>query len=159
MRVPLSLLSLGVVALVAGCATDSGATTEISPAEATTSEPPSAHELAVGMCLNDVSSPLGAELAEIPSVDCAESHESEVFAQIPINTETYPGVDEINDLAATECEAAFGEFIGLDYRVSTLSFHYYYPEFSQWAEGDTTMYCVVFDPDSPSVGSLRDAAR
>lgn len=156
---PLSLVSVGVLALLAGCVADSSPTSETSPSEATPVEPPSAHELAVGMCLNDVSSPLGAELTEIPSVDCAEPHESEVFAAIPISTETYPGVDQLNDLAARECEVAFGEFIGLDYRVSSLSFHYYYPEFSQWAEGDTTVYCVVFDPEAPSVGSLLDAAR
>lgn len=134
------------------------------PVENTVEEPLPATEeslltLEVGTCLNDVDQPIAQELTSVPLVDCGEPHQSEVYAEVVIDDATYPGIDELNTRAASVCEDEFGRFIGLDYSVSTLSFHFYYPTFSSWAVGDRSIYCVVFDPGVDTTGSLRGAAR
>lgn len=116
-------------------------------------------QLEVGTCLNDLAEPLGADLTEIPSVDCQVPHESEVFAELTLEGTGYPGVDQIVDDAIVGCEAAFVDFVGIDFALSQLNFHYYYPTPSSWAVGDRSVYCVVFDPAEDTVGSLKGQAR
>lgn len=150
-------VALAAAVLVTGCQPVDGANAPAQPSVDEASAPSTA--LVPGMCLNDVDQPLAAQLTEIPTVDCAEPHQSEVYADITLEGEDYPGVDQVNDFAAEACEEAFGEFIGVDYRVSELSFHYYYPTFSRFAEGDRSIYCVAFDPEGDTTGSLEGVAR
>ena len=116
-------------------------------------------ELTVGTCLNDVDQPLGQDLTEVPAVPCDEPHQSEVYAEVPVDEADYPGVDAVVQRAQRECIDEFGQFVGLEFAASELNFHYYYPTGSSWAAGDRSIYCVIFDPGVDTVGTLAGAAR
>lgn len=116
-------------------------------------------ELEVGLCLNDVDQPLAQDLTEIPAVDCDQPHQSEVFAEVPIDSGDYPGIDAVTNQAQQDCMAEFARFVGVDFAASTLNFHYYYPTASSWSAGDRSIYCVVFDPGVATEGSLQGVAR
>lgn len=116
-------------------------------------------QLEVGTCLMDLSTPLGQDLTEIPTIPCAEPHESEVFAEVTLDGDTFPGVDAITETATGACLAEFAEFVGVDHAASTLDFAYYYPTPSSWAVGDRSVFCVVFEPGVLTTGSLEQAKR
>lgn len=158
---PLTLVSLGVILTLGGCS--SGGEAEQLPtdgnpdtAEAVTTE---VLQLEVGSCLMDLSTPLGQDLTDIPVIDCQEPHESEVYAEITLEGEGYPGVDAITEESIGSCMAEFYEFVGLDHSASTLDFAYYYPTPSSWAVGDRSVFCVVFDPGVLTSGTLENSRR
>jgi hypothetical protein len=157
MRVLASMTALVALACVAGC--QSAESVDDVGMEAEASDAVSTLDLEVGQCLNDVDQPLAQDLTEIPSVDCKQPHQSEVFAEVVLEDGDYPGVDSIVIEAVARCEAEFAEFVGIDFRSSGLSYHYYYPTQRTWADGDRSVFCVVFDPGVDSVGSLAGSAR
>ena len=148
-----------VFAAVAGLLSACQASPEQETPPAPTAASVSTLSLEVGTCLNDVDQPLAQDLTEIPAVDCAFPHQSEVFAEILLDDGDFPGVDRLVEQAVNQCEAEFGRFIGIDYRQSQLSYHFYYPTARTWSEGDRSLFCVVFDPGVDSVGSLEGVAR
>jgi len=80
--------------------------------------------LEVGTCLNDVEQPIGQDMTDVPLVPCDEPHESEVFAEVVLEDDEFPGIDAVTEEASTRCLEEFSRFIGLDYQDSQLSFHY-----------------------------------
>jgi len=115
--------------------------------------------LEVGNCLMDQSTPLGADLTNIPLINCDLPHESEVFAEIVLDGTGFPGVDEITNTAIGSCMSEFGRFVGIDHASSSLDFSYYFPTPSSWAVGDRSIFCVVFDPGVLSRGTLEGSRR
>lgn len=148
------ILASGLLVL-SGCANQEPPEQSLVEAE----EKVSILALEVGTCLNDVDQPLAQDLTEIPSVPCDSPHQSEVYAEVTLEDGEFPGVDRLISDSVAECELAFAQFIGIDYRSSSLSYHYYYPTQRTWAEGDRSVFCVVFDPGVDSVGSLAGVAR
>jgi hypothetical protein len=71
----------------------------------------------------------------------------------------YPGVDDLVEAGQTKCQAVFADFVGIDFRSSTLDFHFYYPTPSSWAQGDRSIFCLVGDPGLTVVGTLQGAKR
>jgi len=143
----------------AGCASDpveSPTTTEVSTEVVETE---SVLELAVGTCVNDAETPLGADLAEVPTVSCAEPHDSELYAIVSAADGSYPGVDTLVIEGQDKCQAVFAEFVGIDFRSSLLDYHFYYPTPSSWAQGDRSIYCMVIDPGLKVIGTLQGAKR
>ena len=142
-----------------GCAS---ATSESAPEPEVSSEAvetESVLELAVGTCVNDAETPLGADLAEVPTVSCEEPHDSELYAIVTATDGPYPGVDTLVAEGQDKCQAVFAEFVGIDFRSSLLDYHFYYPTPSSWAQGDRSIYCMVIDPGLKVVGTLQDAKR
>lgn len=159
-RHTLPLLALATLFAVSACSTNTAEPSgEATPPP--TDEPVVADilQLEVGTCLMDLSTPLGQDLTDIPVIDCAEPHESEVYAEITLEGEVYPGVDAITEESIGSCMAEFYEFVGLDHSASGLDFAYYYPTPSSWAVGDRSVFCVVFDPGVLTTGSLEDSRR
>lgn len=157
MRRGLGLLVSAV--LLAGCsspASDEGQDVAEEAAEPTSS---SVLDWELGACVNDADTPLGADLADVPRVPCTEPHDSELFAIVTVEGDSYPGADLLIDQGQTSCQEQFGEFVGIDFRSSLLDFHFYYPTPSSWSEGDRTIYCMVFDPGLQVQGTLEDAKR
>lgn len=115
--------------------------------------------LNVGDCLMDQSTPIAADLVDIPLIDCELPHESEVYAEIKLEGTGFPGVDEITNTAIASCMAEFARFVGIDHASSTLDFGYYYPTPSSWAVGDRTIFCVVVDPGVLTEGTLEGSRR
>lgn len=115
--------------------------------------------LEVGTCLNDVEQPIGQDMTDVPLVPCDEPHESEVFAEILLDDDAFPGIDAITAEASTGCLEEFSRFVGVDYQDSTLSFHYYYPTETSWSVGDRSIFCVGFEPGALTTGTLADSKR
>jgi hypothetical protein len=115
--------------------------------------------LEIGTCLNDANTPLSADLTEVPTVSCAEPHDSELFAIVSVEDGSYPGVDDLVKAGQTKCQAVFADFVGIDFRSSTLDFHFYYPTPSSWAQDDRSIFCLVGDPGFQVVGTLQGAKR
>jgi hypothetical protein len=150
---------LGALVLLSGCQSTGNSAT-VSPADAGGGDTAlGVLELEVGTCLNDVDQPLAQDLTDIPSVPCNEPHQSEVFAEVTVDSGEYPGVDSVTAQATSECMSEFGRFVGLDFAASRLNYHFYYPTASSWALGDRSIYCVVFDPGVETVGTLQGVAR
>jgi hypothetical protein len=148
---------MGAVFL-AGCQGNSPAEQSVDVGEdAVVSQP--VLQLEVGTCLMDLSTPLGADLSDIPTIDCELPHESEVFAEITLEGTGYPGVDDIVDAAVGSCMQEFGQFVGIDHAASALDFAYYYPTPSSWAVGDRSVFCVVFEPGFLVEGTLEGSKR
>ena len=116
-------------------------------------------QLQVGSCLMDISTPLGQDLSEIPLIDCDLPHESEVYAEVTLEGNGFPGVDRVTETAVASCMREFAEFVGIDHSASTLDFAYYYPTPSSWAVGDRSVFCVVFEPGVLAEGSLEGSRR
>ena len=160
MRIMIRRLSVAAAALLlVGCA---GEAVESAPDTVTSTEVVEAEsvlELAVGTCVNDGETPLGADLTEVPTIACSEPHDSELFAIVTATDGPYPGVDTLVSEGQDKCQAVFAEFVGIDFRSSVLDYHFYYPTPSSWAQGDRAIYCMVIDPGLTVVGTLQDAKR
>ena len=112
-----------------------------------------AFALVVGDCLDDATAE-GA-VTTVPTVPCAEPHDSEVYAAFTLNESAYPGERGLQGKAQVLCLPAFEEFVGEPYLDSRLDFAFYYPTEASWAAGDREVLCVAFDPEGPVSGSLR----
>lgn len=155
---PFAALALLTLVVLSGCQSDPPeATDEVS--EEVTEESTSLVELTLGTCINDAGTPLSADLAEIPEVDCAQPHDSELYAIVSVPDGPYPGVDTLVEQGQNKCQAVFADFVGIDFRSSLLDFSFYYPTPSSWVQGDRSIYCMVFDPGLTVSGTLRDAKR
>jgi hypothetical protein len=152
MRASLSL-GLGLLAL-AGCQATSAPS---SPDDYSAEE--SILSLEVGSCLNDIDQPIAQEMTDVPTVPCDDPHQSEVYAEILVDEASFPGIDAVVEFAAEKCTQAFESFIGLPYIDSELSFHFYYPTANSWAVGDRSVFCVAYDPEGATAGSLEEALR
>jgi hypothetical protein len=116
----------------------------------------------VGDCLNDGG--VEGEVSEVPTVDCAEPHDSEAYASIMMDDGDFPGDQAVEDQAVADCTTEFNSFVGVDYQDSALDFAYYYPTEESWANGDREILCLIVDVDADgnpiqSTGSLENAGR
>lgn len=114
-------------------------------------------DLEVGMCLDDANLP--ATFTSIPLVDCAEPHDSEVYAVETLADGAYPGEEEIFRLAEEVCLDAFEPYVGISYDRSLYYFAYYWPEKNNWGAGDRDVVCVLFDENGQTEGSVRGSGR
>ena len=155
LRVP-PLLLVGAAGLaLAGCSALAGADATPTP-----TGPPgvSVLDLEVGDCI--AAGGAGRATVTVPVVDCAEPHNGEAYAVIPLEDEEFPGADEVTDRAVTGCTAEFTLFVGVEYAASGLDFAYYYPTATSWEAGDREILCLAVDPGAETVtGSLAGAAR
>jgi hypothetical protein len=153
------LAAVAVAVLLVGCASDPGEPSPDVNAAPELVETESVLELAVGTCVNDADTPLGADLAEVPTVSCDEPHDSELYAIVSATDGPYPGVDTLVSEGQDKCQVVFAEFVGIDFRSSLLDYHFYYPTPSSWSQGDRSIYCMVIDPGLKVIGTLQDAKR
>ncbi|MDX2024796.1 septum formation family protein [Microcella sp.] len=114
-------------------------------------------ELEVGMCLNDANLP--ERFTTIPLVDCAQSHDSEVYAILPLADGPYPGDEEVFRLAEDGCYEAYEPYVGMSYDTSYYYFAYYWPDKNGWGAGDRNVVCIVYDENGQIEGSVRGSGR
>jgi hypothetical protein len=166
-----------VVAVLAlsGCApTEPGRQPSSPPASAPTASPapsPSASpspsagpgsgaapefEMSVGDCF-DVRKDEMSRAAGL--VSCDVEHDDEVYAVYELPAETaYPETAEQFFAAPFEgCAARFGDFVGLAYGDSALEVTLQLPSPDQWAAGDRRIWCLVYNPNDTTIGSLAGA--
>ena len=155
----LAILTVGAASLaLAGCSLLGNLGGGSTPEETTgAGDPADVFTIKVGDCLNDGSAT--GEVSEVPTVDCAEPHDSEAYASIIIDDGDFPGDEALVAQAEAECGAAFSDFVGIDFESSSLSYAYYYPTESSWASGDREILCLIVDPAGQTTGSLQGTAK
>ncbi len=154
----LILLLIGTIALLAvfGLAASSQTERTDSSPQAGSSEV-DVFSVQVGDCINDFGS---GEVSSVEAIDCSLPHDYEVYSELTIPGEAFPGGDEVTALADEACFAAFEGFVGLTYEESLLDVSYFAPTEQSWqSNGDRLVSCLVFEPGAQSVGSLAGAAR
>ena len=115
--------------------------------------------LLVGDCLREAWEGLDATALSVPVVDCADSHDFEVFGRFPVPGDTFPGDDAVTAAAESGCESRFAEFVSVDYRLSSLDFAYLTPNEQSRAGAGSDISCLITDPAGPVTGTLAGAAR
>lgn len=113
--------------------------------------------LVVGDCFNG---DYEGGVSAVTFVDCAEPHESEVYASIMMDDGDFPGKDAVLAQADTDCRAEYGSFVGLSWEESVLDFGILFPSAESWALSDREILCIINDPARTlTSGSLAGAAR
>ena len=118
--------------------------------------------LEVGSCMNDYGSE--TEITSVPIVDCAEPHDTEIYASSNISGDEYPGLEAVQTEADDVCYAAFEDFVGLPYDESLLYYSTLYPSDESWSGGDREILCGISKYDDSEnivkvTGSLKGAAE
>ena len=113
---------------------------------------------AVGTCLlfaDDV----GAEVDELPVVDCSVEHSHEIFAVLEHPDEVYPGFDVLEDFAQTECLGSFEPYVGVGAFDSELFYSWLVPSLDGWNDAeDREILCVLGRQDAALMtGSMRES--
>lgn len=118
----------------------------------------------VGECLNveELNSQLGGaeqgEITELPTVDCAEEHDAEVFSAFDLEEGDYPG-DEAVQTEAERCLTDFEDYVGTTYEESSLAVVQLYPLEQTWEQGDREILCIAYTLDGSTVTeTFRDSA-
>lgn len=141
---------------LAGCSLFGGSGSAPS-ATSTSGASTDVFQVKVGDCLNDAA--VEGEVSTVPTVDCAQPHDSEAFASIAMAEGDFPGAAAVKTQSEDGCTAQFNKFVGVDYGSSTLEYSYYYPTAESWAQGDREILCLIADPAGPTTGSLKGSAR
>ena len=130
----------------------------------TTEEDVASMQLAVGQCiehLDDLSGVAEGEEGEVgvlPTIDCAEPHEAEVYYAADTSAAEFS--DAIVDEADQICYDEFGAFVGLSYDESRLGLFSLYPSQDTWDAGDRQIACLIAgDTGETFTGSLAGAAE
>ena len=156
-RILVALTVGAAVVALSGCSLLGNVTNnpiDLDPSDGTDTD---VFTIKVGDCLNDGGS--SGEVSSVPTIDCAEPHDSEAYASIMIPDGDYPGEDAVLTQADAECAAEFASYVGIAYEESTLGFAYYYPTAQSWESGDREILCLVYDPAGQVTGSLEGAAK
>jgi hypothetical protein len=154
----LAVLFIGATSVaLAGCSLLGGGSADPSPSGQSTDNSTDVFTIKVGDCVND--SAAQGEVSTVPKADCAQPHDGEAYASIMMADGEFPGADAVRTQSEAGCTAQFNTFVGVDYGTSALSYSYYYPTAESWAQGDREILCIVFDPVTRTVGSLKGAAR
>lgn len=111
----------------------------------------SVFDLDVGDCVVTPSAEdTAVEVTEVERVACSEPHQMEVFALqdyvSPGSDEApadYPGEDAVTAFADAACAAPFADYVGVDYRDSTLFYTYVLPTARSWGNKDRTITCFA----------------
>lgn len=123
------------------------------------SQEASVFSLDVGDCLNTADLASG-ELDAIPTLPCAEPHDSEIYAEILLTGDEWPGLDSVDTQVDDFCYAQFPGFVGVSYQESVLYYITVTPTQTSWEQADDRIgQCIVIDDDGGVTGSLRGAAR
>ncbi|GLI28529.1 hypothetical protein ARHIZOSPH14_27710 [Agromyces rhizosphaerae] len=153
-----------VAALLSGCALIEAATTgyELPPVRDAESqevvESGQTHVLNVriGDCLGGITDE--DEIDQIDVVPCDEPHDYEVMHEFDLTGDAYPELEVIDEASLEECDAAFAEYVGVDWVDSVLDWYSVFPTETSWNEvGDRVVQCFVYDPTGPVTGSLEGA--
>ncbi len=111
-------------------------------------------DLKVGDCFDDANAD---EISTLPAVPCAEPHDNEAYAAFNVSLASYPGEEQMWEMATEECLARFEGFVGREYETSKLDIFTLYPTSESWAQnGDREVVCAVYNMNYDKLtGSVR----
>lgn len=119
----------------------------------------SVFDLGVGDCFDDDPN-AGDAVAEVPTVDCTQPHDNEIYYEFSMTDAAFPGREATTQTAAERCIAEFEGFVGKSYAESDLDIFPITPTAESWEQGDRVVYCVLYALDlSKLTGSMRGANR
>ena len=144
----LVILALGV--LLGDDGSDIAATVSApAPAEL------SVFDLDIGDCFDDPSS--FDEVQAVAAMSCALPHDNEVFANLTVPSGSFPGLQEMREIADEICLPHFDAYVGLAWAESILDYGWLYPTAASWRDGDRIVTCFLFDGDLDKLtGSMRN---
>ncbi|OLT24665.1 septum formation family protein [Nocardiopsis sp. CNR-923] len=122
-----------------------------------------AFEVAVGDCFVEeemLVSGADSEVSDVPLVDCAEPHDSEIYYVFDMEGDTFPGQEAVWAEADETCQGqAFTDFVGLAFTESEIFTGSLAPSEESWDRmNDREVVCYVFTEES-TTGSLQGANR
>ena len=115
-------------------------------------------QVAVGECIDDsvVSEEEAADVGVLPTVDCAEPHDAEVYYVEDLTDEEFP--NDLTVRAEDICYEQYEPFIGGPYEESNYWISSITPSWDTWEAGDRQVAClVVGDEGERLTGSLKGA--
>jgi hypothetical protein len=99
------------------------------------------------------------EVESVPVVPCAEPHTGEVYAELTMEGNEFPGAEAMAKKFDEWCYAEFEKFVGLSYDESVYGYTGFYPTQETWDElDDRTLQCIV-SSEEPVTDSLKDVAE
>ena len=104
-----------------------------------------ADSFGVGSCFDD---PGDTVVSDIATVDCGSPHDFEMIGSVKLQSEEYPGEDEIWSAAIGECTDLFEDYVGAPYATSIWYLHAFTPTSEGWELGDRVANCLVFQFDT-----------
>lgn len=117
-----------------------------------------AFQIRVGDCFDDTGMGDG-EISSLPGVPCADPHDNEAYAVFNIKSASFPGDDEVSEIAYDSCMERFDRFVGKDYQSSSLDMFPIYPTAESWAQDDREVICAVYDMNEEKLqGSVAGLA-
>jgi hypothetical protein len=114
-----------------------------------------AFQIRVGDCFDDTGMGDG-EISSLPGVPCADPHDNEAYAVFNIKSASFPGNDEVSEIAYDSCMERFDGFVGKDYQSSSLEMFPIYPTAESWAQDDREVICAVYDMNE---GKLQGSVK
>lgn len=105
-------------------------------------------ELGVGDCFDDLDGPesMNTEIGAVPSRDCDEPHDNEVYAVRTVEGSEWPGVEALDRFAARACYQEFAPFVDLAYEESRLEVGWMVPTRTSWEDhDDRAVACFLYD--------------
>ncbi len=128
------------------------------PNEPTAEDPLGLGESGPGTCLK-FDDEVGAEVTELPVVDCDVPHTHEIYAVEDHPADVYPGFSELEEHAQRVCLAAFEPYVGNNPFDSGLFHTWMVPTLDGWNDDeDREILCVLGDHDgAPLERSMRDS--
>lgn len=116
-------------------------------------------DLGPGACINDTQVEWGDFLYLVPTLDCSYAHDSEIISVGDLPFSSFPDEYEAWEFLDDKCFVSFESYVGLPYQDSDLEFSSFTPTQKEWAQGDRGFHCVVFSPDGPLTGTVKDLGR
>jgi hypothetical protein len=99
------------------------------------------------------------EVETVPVVPCAEPHTGEVYAELIMDGDKFPGEKAVTKKFEEWCFTEFEKFVGLSYDESVYGYTGLFPTKDTWEQlDDRTLQCVV-SSEEPVTGSLKGVAR
>lgn len=111
-------------------------------------------EIGVGDCFDDPDSEL---VSALPLIECSQPHDNEVYAEVTMSGDAFPGDEAVGDFAFDTCLVEFESYVGETYVNSPLDYTYLGPTEDSWnGASDRTVLCVLYSADlSKLTGSVR----
>jgi hypothetical protein len=99
------------------------------------------------------------EVDSVPVVPCDEPHTGEVYSEMDMEGDKYPGEKAVEKAFDDWCYDEFEKFVGVSYDESKYSYTGLYPTKDTWEMlDDRTIQCIV-SSEKPVKGTLEGAAQ
>lgn len=114
-----------------------------------------ATNLEVGQC---ILVPINSQVNSVATTDCTEEHTGEVYSISPIDGESLPSRDELEELVDDACYSTFEAYVGSSPEDTSLDYTAMSPTADTWAKGDRTIVCIAVPTETDTLSrSVKDS--